>query len=60
MLGPIIQAWLNSKLNAVKDLFEKEITGNIIRVAEDTFTSSGALIQRIDAEIARCRKGMTS
>ena len=60
MLGPIIQTWLNSKLNAVKDLFEKEITGNIIRVAEGTFKSSGALIQRIDTEIANCRKVMTS
>lgn len=60
MLGPIIQTWLNSKLNAVKDIFEQEITGNIIRVAEDTFKSSDALIQRIDAEIATCRKVMTS
>ncbi len=60
MLGPIIQTWLNSKLNAVKDLFEKEITGNVIGVAEDTFKSSEALIQRIDAQIAKCRKVMTS
>ena len=56
MLGPIIQAWLNSKLNAVKDLFEKEITGNILRVAEETLKSSDALIQRIDADLAKCRK----
>jgi Dynamin family len=59
MLGPIIQAWLNSKLNAVKELFEKEITGNIFQIAEDTLKSSGALIQRIDANIAECRKVTT-
>ena len=59
MLGPIIQSWLNSKLNAVKDLFEKEITGNILRIAQDTVKSSDALIQRIGADISNCRKGLT-
>jgi hypothetical protein len=59
MLGPIIQTWLNSKLNAVKDLFEKEITGGILQIAKDTLESSDALIQRIDADIAQCRKVMT-
>lgn len=59
MLGPIIQAWLNSKLNAVKDLFEQEITGGIIQAAKDTLESSNALIRRIDLDIAECRKAMT-
>ncbi len=60
MLGPIIQAWLNSKLIAVKDLFEKEITGNILQIIQDTLKSSDALIQRIDDDIAKCKKGLTS
>ncbi len=59
MLGPIIQTWLNSKLNAVKDLFEQEITGNILQIAEDTLKSSDVLIQRIDTDIAECRKVLT-
>jgi hypothetical protein len=59
MLGPIIQAWLNSKLNAVKDLFEKEITGNLFQIVEDTLKSSTALIRRIDTNISECRKGAT-
>jgi GTPase Era involved in 16S rRNA processing len=59
MLGPIIQAWLNSKLNAVKDIFEKEITGGILQIAIDTLESSDVLIQQIDADIAECRKVMT-
>ncbi|MEJ2656439.1 MAG: hypothetical protein P8012_04490 [Desulfobacterales bacterium] len=58
MLGPIIQAWLNNKLSTVKDIFEKEITGGILRVSKDTLESSNALIQRIDAGIAECRKVM--
>ncbi len=59
MLGPIIQTWLNNKLNAVKDIFEKEITGSILQIAKDTLESSDALIRRIDADIAECRKVVT-
>jgi hypothetical protein len=59
MLGPIVKAWLNGKLNAVNALFEKEITGDILRVAKDALNSSNALIQQIDADIAECRKVVT-
>ena len=59
MLEPIIQAWLKSKFNAVNALFEKEITGDILQGAKDALKSSSALIQRIEADIAECRKVMT-
>ena len=59
MLGPIIQAWLNSKLNAVNAVFEEEITGDILQSAKDALQTSNSLILRIDADIAQCRKVMT-
>jgi len=60
MLAPIIQTWLNSKLKAVQDLFEKEITGPIIHHATDVLQSSDALITQIQEEIAVCKKATIS
>ncbi|MCJ7540443.1 MAG: hypothetical protein MUO88_12345, partial [Desulfobacterales bacterium] len=60
MLGPIIQTWLNNKLKAVQDLFEKEITGQIIQHATDALQSSDTLITQIQDQIAVCKKAMIS
>jgi hypothetical protein len=60
MLGPIIQTWLNNKLKAVQNLFEKEITGQIIQHATDALQSSDALIIQIQDQIAVCKKAMIS
>jgi prophage DNA circulation protein len=60
MLGPIIQTWLNNKLKAVQDLFEKEITGQMIQDATDALQSSDALITQIRDQIAICKKAMIS
>jgi hypothetical protein len=60
MLGPIIQAWLNSKLKTVQDLFEKEITGQIIHHTTDVLQRSGDLITQIEDHIAVCEKAMIS
>ncbi|MBW2405768.1 MAG: hypothetical protein JRF17_00240 [Deltaproteobacteria bacterium] len=60
MLAPIIQAWLNKKLKAVQDLFEKEITGQMIQHATDALQSSDALITQIQDQIAVCKKAMIS
>jgi hypothetical protein len=60
MLGPIVQAWLNNKLKEVKDLFEQEITGGIIRAAKDAVDEADTLINQIAANIEACRKAMTS
>lgn len=60
MLGPIIQTWLNNKLKAVQDLFEKEITGQIIQHATDALQSSDVLITQIQDQIAVCKKAMIS
>ena len=60
MLGPIVQAWLNNKLKEVKDLFEQEITGGIIRAAKDAVDEADTLINQIQANIEACGKGMAS
>jgi hypothetical protein len=60
MLGPIVQAWLNNKLKEVKDLFEQEITGGIIRAAKDAVEEADTLINQIEANIEACGKAMTS
>jgi prophage DNA circulation protein len=60
MLGPIIQTWLNNKLKAVQDIFEKEITGQMIQHATDALQSSDALITQIRDQIAICKKAMIS
>jgi len=60
MLGPIVQTWLNDKLKAVRDLFEQEVTGGIIRAATDTLDASNPLIHRIETRIDTCKKVMVS
>jgi GTPase SAR1 family protein len=60
MLAPIIRTWLNNKLKAVQDLFEKEITGQMIQHATDALQSSDALIAQIQYQIAVCKKAMIS
>jgi hypothetical protein len=60
MLGPIVQAWLNNKLKEVKDLFEQEITGGIIRAAKDAVDEADTLINQIEVNIEACRKAITS
>jgi hypothetical protein len=60
MLGPIIQAWLNDKLKTVQDLFEEEITGEIIQTAQDALADSEKLIKEIEISIETCGRAMTS
>lgn len=59
MLGPIVRAWLNNKLKEVKDLFEQEITGGIIRVAKDAENDAESLINQIQANIEACREAVS-
>jgi hypothetical protein len=58
MLGPIVQAWLNNKLKEVKDLFEQEITGGIIRAAKDAVDEAETMINQIQVNIEACGKAM--
>jgi len=60
MLGPIIQTWLNNKLQSVRNIFEKEITGGIIQAATDALDSSDKMINQVDNSIKICKKAMIS
>ena len=60
LIGPMVQAWLNNKLKAVRDLFEQEISGGIIRVAKDVMDESDNLIKQIEFSIKVCEKGVIS
>jgi len=60
MLGPIIQTWLTNKLEAVRDIFEKEITGGIIQAATDALGSSDKMITQAEHSINICKKAMIS
>jgi hypothetical protein len=44
MLTPIVQTWLNHKLNAVQHLFEENITGDILQCARKNLEDADELI----------------
>ena len=44
MLGPVAQTWLNNKFQKVRELFELEITGEILRTAEQAAEEAERLI----------------
>lgn len=58
ILAPIVQTWLNNKLEAVQDLFEQEVTGGIIRVSKDTIKESNLWIKEIETAIKVCEMGI--
>ena len=59
ILGPIAKQWLDEKLNTVKMIFEQEITGGIIRAAQDALLHSEELIIAVETHIAQCEKAVT-
>jgi hypothetical protein len=44
MLAPIVQTWLNHKLNTVQQLFEEHITGEILQSARNNLEEADKLI----------------
>ncbi|UCD31689.1 MAG: hypothetical protein JSV38_13015 [Desulfobacterales bacterium] len=58
LLGPIVKAWLTDKLKVVKALFEQEITGAIMRAANDAIEVSDDMLNQIELNIEACRKAM--
>jgi hypothetical protein len=57
MLGPVAQAWLNCKSQKVQALFEQEITGDILKTAEQAAAESERLMVAIGEGLARAREG---
>jgi hypothetical protein len=44
MLTPIVQTWLNHKLNTIQQLFEANITGEILQSARQNLEDADKLI----------------
>jgi hypothetical protein len=44
MLAPIVQTWLNHKLNTVQHLLEENITGGILQCARNNLEDAGGLM----------------
>jgi hypothetical protein len=57
MLGPIAQTWLRHKFNRVQALFEQEISGEMLRAAEQTAAEAERTIAAVGERIARVRGG---
>ena len=52
MLAPIVQTWLNHKLNTVQQLFEDNITGEILQSARKNLEDTDRLIGAADELMA--------
>jgi len=52
MLTPIVQTWLNHKLNTVQQLFEENITGEILQSARKNLEDADELIGATEALMA--------
>ena len=58
LLGPIAKAWLNSKLDTVRDIFEEEITGKVVRYGEKIISKTEAALAQIARQIEICEEAM--
>ena len=54
MLTPIVQTWLNHKLNTVQLLFEENITGEILQSARQNLEDAGKLIGAVEELMVIC------
>jgi hypothetical protein len=51
MLGPLTQTWLRHKFAEVQALFEEELSGEILRSAENTAVAAGCLVAQIEGSL---------
>jgi GTPase Era involved in 16S rRNA processing len=58
LLGPITQTWLNSKLQTVKNLFDQQITGEIIKQGETIISENEPVLKEIAEHIEKCKKAI--
>ena len=59
VLTPLAQTWLNSRLQAVQDLFEKEITGHVLNRARETLDHAAGTIEEGRDSLQKLQAGMT-
>ncbi len=48
MLGPLAQTWLRHKFAQVQTIFEEELSGEILRSADNTIEAAGCLVAQIE------------
>jgi hypothetical protein len=58
LLSPIAKTWLNSKLDTVQNIFEQQITGEIIRQGRTIILESEPLLKEISEHIQICKKAI--
>ncbi|MDM8515877.1 hypothetical protein QUF76_06725 [Desulfobacterales bacterium HSG16] len=56
LIEPIASDWLNKKLVTIEEIFEKQVTGDIIETAEEAIGESERLIPEIRHTIEKLRK----
>ena len=56
LLAPIARTWLDSKLEVVRELFEREISGGIIRAADEALRAADERIEGIKQALNQCRQ----
>jgi hypothetical protein len=59
MLAPIVQTWLNHKLNTVQHLLEENITGGILQCARKNLEDADGLIAATEELMARLTQPAT-
>lgn len=52
MLGPLVQTWLEHKFKVVHDLFEAQISGEVLNTVREAKSRSADLMQQIDQALA--------
>ena len=57
MLGPIVETWLSHKLTIIQNLFEEHITGDILRIADESIAEAAHRINDIEDSLKTCMKG---
>ena len=57
MLGPLAQTWLRHKFAEVQALFEEELSGAILRSAENTAEAAGCLVAQIEESLNHATTG---
>ena len=57
MLGPLAQTWLRHKFAEVQALFEEELSGEILRSAENTAEAAGCLVAQIEESLNHTTTG---
>jgi hypothetical protein len=55
MLAPIVQTWLNHKLNTVQHLLEENITGGILQCARKNIEDVDPIIGEIEGLMETCK-----